>query len=150
MVSQDSASGSYRVAMRRTGLVLIATFVASAATAQATGPRLLRDGREITGVAGVGSPCDVADMECHPYSSTGVVTKVDREKDDTLASFALKMPSGSIELQNFDEAQQGLSRNDKRDLGRWLKPGLKVTVSGTTSGAVGGAVVDSITLASDK
>lgn len=124
--------------------------MAGTALAQETGPRLLRDGRDITGVAGVGAPCDPSDFQCHPYTSTGVVTKVDRERDDTLASFALKMPSGNIELQNFDETQAGLSRGDKRDLGRWLKPGLKVTVSGTTSGAVGGAVVDSITLASDK
>ena len=76
--------------------------------------------------------------------------KVDRERDDTLASFALKLPTGNIELQNFDETQEGLSQGDKRDLGRWLKPGLKVTVTGTTAARVGGAMVDSITLASDK
>jgi hypothetical protein len=130
--------------------MVIAILVGGTAAAQVSGPRLMRDGREITGVAGVGSPCDPADFQCHPYSSTGVVTKVDREKDDTLASFALKLPSGNVELQNFDETQEGLSRSDKRDLGRWLKPGLKVTVSGTTSGAIGGSVVDSITIASDK
>jgi hypothetical protein len=136
--------------MRWTSLALMAMLAAGPALAQETGPRLLRDGHDITGVTGVGTPCDPSDFQCHPYTSTGVVTKVDRERDDTLASFALKVPSGNIELQNFDETQAGLSRGDKRDLGRWLKPGLKVTVSGTTSGAVGGAIVDSITLASDK
>jgi hypothetical protein len=138
--------------MRRTALTLIAIFVAGTAAAQATGPHLVRDGRgKIAGVAGVGTPCDPADTECHPYSSTGTVMKVDREKkSDTLASFALKLPSGNIELQNFDETNAGLSRGDKRDLARWLEPGMKVTVTGTTSGAVGGATVDSITLAADK
>jgi hypothetical protein len=123
---------------------------AGSAIAQETGPHLLRDGHKITGVAGVGSPCDPADTDCRPYTSTGVVTKVDREKDDTLASFALKVPSGNVELQNFDESQAGLSRSDKRDLGHWLAPGLKVTVTGTTNGDMASSIVDSITLASDN
>jgi hypothetical protein len=131
-------------------MALIALLAAGTALAQEAGPHLLRDGRKVVGVAGVGAPCDPADDQCHPYSSTGVVTKVDREKDDTLASFALKLPTGNIELQNFDETQAGLTRGDKRELGRWLEPGLKVTVTGTTNGAVGSSVVDGITLASDK
>ena len=137
--------------MRRMALVLMVMLMAGVAEAQATGPHLLRDDRgKVAGVAGVGTPCDPADAQCTPYSSTGVVMKVDRERDDTLASFALKSTTGNVELQNFDETQQGLSRGEKRDLSRWLEPGMKVTVSGTTSGGVGGAVIDSITLASDK
>jgi hypothetical protein len=129
----------------------MAMIVAGAAEAQATGAHLLRDDRgKVAGVAGVGTPCDVADIQCRPYSSTGTVMKVDREKDGTLASFALQLTTGNIELQNFDETQEGLSKGDKRDLARWLAPGMKVTVSGTTSGGVGGAVIDSITPASDK
>jgi hypothetical protein len=150
-VSPDSSSPPYRAAMRRTAMIVIAILAAGPAIAQATGPHVLRDSRgKVAGVAGVGSPCDPADDQCHQYSSTGVITKVDREKDDTLASFALKLPTGNVELQNFDETQEGLSKGDKRDLGRWLEPGMKVTVTGTTSGAVGGSVVDTIRLATDS
>jgi hypothetical protein len=136
--------------MRRTAMALIAVLAAGTAIAQETGPHLLRDDRgKIAGVAGVGTPCDLADALCQPYTTTGVVTKVDREKDGTLASFALKLPTGDIDLQNFDESQEGLSRGDKRDLARWLEPGLHVTVTGTNNGGVAGAMVDSIVPASN-
>ncbi len=136
--------------MRRTAIALLAMLTAGTAIAQDAGPRLIRDGRKVAGVAGVGAACDVADLDCHPYSSTGVVTKVDRERDDTLASFALRLADGNVELQNFDESHEGLSKGDKKELARWLSPGMKVTVTGTTSGGVAGSTVDSITLASDK
>ena len=56
LVSRDSASGPYRAAMRWTSLALTAILLSGPAVAQATGPRLLRDGREDAGVAGVGTP----------------------------------------------------------------------------------------------
>lgn len=133
-------------------LGLIAILVAGTSIAQEAGPRLLRDDRgKIAGVSGVGVPCDMSDTLCHPYTSTGVITWIDRErKSDLLTSFALTLPSGNIELQNFDDTHAGLSRGDMRDLGRWLEKGMKVTVSGTTSGGVGGAIVDSISLVPDR
>jgi hypothetical protein len=136
--------------MRRTVIILLAMFAAGPVIAQATGPHLLRDSRgKVAGVTGVGTPCDLADTTCQPYTATGVVAKVDREKDGTLASFALKLPTGDVDLQNFDETQEGLSKGDKRDLARWLAPGLHVTVTGTNNGGVAGVMVDSIAPAND-
>jgi hypothetical protein len=142
----NSACAAYAATMRVQGLIAVGLMLAAtAAGADPAGPHLVRDDRgKVAGVEGVGAPCDLADAQCSPYTSTGTVTKVDRERDGTLASFALQLPSGNVELQNFDEAHEGLSRNDKRDLGKWLRPGMKVTVSGTGSSAPGSTVVDKV------
>jgi hypothetical protein len=137
----------------QTRVLVVATLLLTAGTAMAesAGPHLLRDGRgKVAGVTGVGTPCDPADSQCAPYTSTGVVTRVDREKDGTLASFALQLPSGNIDLQNFNDGQISLGRGDWRDLARWLRPGLRVTVTGTGTGDPDGAVVDRVVEGADQ
>jgi hypothetical protein len=136
--------------MRLRAFLLLSLTLAGAAAAQAAGARLLRDDRgKIAGVAGIGTPCAPDGSQCMPYSATGTVTKVDRDRDGTLVGLALKRESGSIELESFGDGQGGLNRNDRKDLSRWLRPGLKVTVSGTTSAGASGALVDGIVETAD-
>lgn len=138
--------------MRVQGFIAVGLMLsAGMAAAGPTGPHLLRDSRgKVAGVTGVGSPCDPADVQCSAYTSTGVITRVDRDRDGTPASFALKLPSGDIDLQNFNETAFNFGKGGKRDLSRWLRPGMTVTVSGTGSGAPGDAVVDRVVEASDQ
>ncbi len=110
----------------------------------ADGPHLIFDHGRIAGMSGAGDTCAEHDDPCRSYQVTGTVTRVSGDAAAP-SSFDLKAADGKTYKENFDQDQTGDASLKK--FFRWFRPGRRVVVTGTQTGAMGMALVNTIRVA---
>jgi hypothetical protein len=135
-------------------LVVLGAMILVSAPAMAEAPHLLRGpAGQVIGVTDIGSKCSPEDHgACVPFQRTGVIKAIVRNKRGVATSLTLQtngfyssfahiypidMALGDAAMDLADPLPAPISKS----LSAWLRPGKRIVVVGTMSGADGGMII---------